>query len=661
MPFSLHAGLAFRRGARTFELIRELPDGNWSYEDSHTRRPGTMPKQKLLKSIWAGDIVLIGHDSAPASKDDQAGALPLVAYDNLKGVKLERFKRKMTYVVAIHQAHLSRGMRRPIERLVAKIAERINDSKAPSSSTVMGWLRAYEGAQHAPQSLVDGNSHRVRTPRLKPEMDRLVNESLRKYYLTRDRFSLRHTLAMIHAQAKPLVAQGKLTEADARISLSTLSRRVSAMDQYRVIEAREGAARARMVTRTAMDGTVARYPLDVVEVDHTPLNWVVICDRTGLPLGRPLLTVMIDAYSGYLLGFYVSFYGAGLSSVSGGVRCALSFKADMVAGLNLEHDWIAEGIPDTVKLDNGLEFHSPVFQRMGWELGSSFTYCRVRTPWLKPHVERFFASLDTLTLTRGRVHKRVANIVNIDPNKDAAIMFTAFVQGLVKYAVDYHPFQVNERKLARPYDLMQDGMLSVPPARFPHDMERLRMVSALSKQLTVHQGGVDLHGLPFGGAELLPMRQAHGKKFKAWVKWDPDDMSQVWVQDPRSEQWVASPCRWGEYANGLSWNQHLLIRKFARQELKSKGAYEYLERARLRLHDHWQESVSWKTSADQKLAARFCGATSARVLGAPSAAAPLVAATPIDAPALPPAEPICDQQVKAYSFVDPDDFEVIDL
>ena len=75
-----------------------------------------------------------------------------------------------------------------------------------------------------------------------------------------------------------------------------------------------------------------------------------------------------------------------------------------------------------------------------------------------------------------------------------------------------------------------------------------------------------------------------------------------------------SPCRWGDYANGLSWNQHLLTRKFARQGVQEQRVVRIPERARLRLHDHRQESVSWKTRADQKLAARFCGATSARLL-----------------------------------------------
>lgn len=654
MPFTLHAGLAFRRGAQTFELTRELADGTWCYENCHTRRPSTVPKHKLLKAIWKGDITLIGHEDSPAPPKEKLPALPLTSYESLKGKQLVEFQRRISYVVSVRQAHLSRGMRRAIERLVAQVAQRLSDPRPPSTSTVMRWLRMFEGAQQAPQALVTGNARRVCVSRLHPEMDRLVTESIRKHYLTPDRHSLRHTLTMVRAQAKPLVTAGKLTEADTKICLSTLSRRVKALDQYRVIEAREGPDRARKATRTTMDGTVAQYPLDVVEVDHTPLNWVVVCDRTGLPLGRPLLTVMIDAYSNYLLGFYVSFYGAGLSSVSGVVRCALAPKADMVAGVNLENEWIAEGIPDTVMLDNGLEFHSPVFQRMGWELGSSFTYCRVRTPWLKPHVERFFGSLDNLTLSRGRVRKRTASALNLDPEKDAAIMFSALVRGLVMYAVDYHPFQVNERKLARPYDLMQDGLLRVPPARFPHELERLRMVSALSRHLTVQPGGVELNGLPFGGSELLPMRKAHGTSFKTWVKWDPDDMSQVWVQDPRSEQWVASPCRWGAYANGLSWNQHLLIRKFARDELKSNGAYEYLERARLRLHEHWQESVSWKTRADRTLAARYSGATSARVLDG-------TAVTPLQPPRTPASEPISAQQIAADRPINPDDFQVIDL
>lgn len=650
MPFTLQTGLAFRRGAQTLELVRQLADGTWSIEDCHTRRPGTITLHKLLDGVWSGKIVLVGQEDNRQPRDGESPSPPLISYDSLKPQHQEDLARKMAYVLAIRQAHLGRGMRRAITKLIGKVSERLGESKAPSASTVMRWARRYETSDGTALALVTANAHRRCERRLHPVMDAVVRDCIGKVYLTSAKNSLRHTLAIIHRQAERLVAAGKLTEADSRISLSTIARRVNELDAYRVIEAREGPARARMECRTSMEGTVAKYPLDVVEVDHTPMNWVVVCDRTGLPLGRPTLTVLIDAYSGYLLGFYVSFYGPGLSSVSGALRCAIRHKADLVAGVTLKHEWLASGIPDWVVLDNGLEFHSPMFQRMGWELGSHFTYCRVRTPWLKPHVERFFASLDTWSLDRGRIHKRVANVLNMDPVKDAAIMFSAFVQGLVMYAVDFHPFQINERKIARPYDLMQEGLALVPPVRFPHDMQRLRMVSALSKQLTVHQGGVELNGLPFGSAELLPMRKAHGECFKTWVKWDPDDMSHLWIQDPKTEAWVTSPCRWTEYANGLSWNQHLQIRKFAREEFKENGAYEYLEKARICLHDHWQDSVSWKTSADRKLAARFSGATSANVLEPPKKPSAETCVTPTS-----------NEDVKKMPPLKPDDFDTIDL
>ena len=58
----------------------------------------------------------------------------------------------------------------------------------------------------------------------------------------------------------------------------------------------------------------------------------------------------------------------------------------------------------------------------------------------------------------------------------------------------------------------------------------------------------------------------------------------------------------------------LLTRNFARKELKTKGAYEDLMNARLRLHDHWMDATSHRTTADAKLAARFSGVTSANVM-----------------------------------------------
>ena len=78
-------------------------------------------------------------------------------------------------------------------------------------------------------------------------------------------------------------------------------------------------------------------------------------------------------------------------------RNTIESKDEMTAGINLTNRWLSHGLADEWLLDNGPEFHAEVFKAMCWELGIDMTYCRVRTPWLKPHVERVFANFQWLT------------------------------------------------------------------------------------------------------------------------------------------------------------------------------------------------------------------------------------------------------------------------
>lgn len=604
-------------------------------------------KGELLKLVWSGRLVIM----EPAARNSKAAA-PLPTSQVLAELKpsaRRELERREAYLDGLRKAHVSKGMRSRIAKVIETVAARIGDAKKPSTSTVMVWARSVEAAGGYVGAMVNRNAFRRSSRRVAAAMEEVIAQCIRREYLTRDQRSLVYVQAVIHREAARLVPSGQLKAEDAKVSMATLSRRIADIDKYRVIEARQGSARARMVCRTTMDGTIAMYPLQRVEVDHTPLNWVVVCDRTGLPLGRPLLTALVDAYSGYILGIYISFYGAGLTSVSGALRCAIRTKEEMTNGLALVHQWLAAGIPDHVLLDNGPEFHSPVFQLMGWELGTSFTYCRVRTPWLKPHVERLFWTIDTITLTKGRVQKRAANVVAADPYKEAAVMFSDFVRGVVAFVVDLYPFLINQRKLARPYDLFAEGIERRPPVHFPKDIDALRQISAISKELTIGPGGLQLHGLPYGGSELIEIRKHFGRPVKTLVKFDPDDMQQVWVRNPATQQWVVSACRWPSYARDLSFNQHLLIRKFAREKLHKSGALEYLESARLQLHEHWMESVVRKTRLDRKLAAVTSGYTSARVLTENEVTTTAQSTAP--AKAAPPAPvPLCAE-----------DFETVDL
>lgn len=656
MKIVLKAGLVLRHGQRTLELVRVLDKGQVQLEDTLTRRPSVISEGKLLGKIWSGEWSVVAGNvavdvSGTAARDGQRDTCLLMDVSSFPESWRRQIEYRLRYIKGLQAAHVSRGQRARVTSALKAVAAAINDKKPPSASAVMAWARRYQTSDCNPVALLNLSVLNRRPRRLHCLVEQVVADTLRTEYFSRSRHSLGHAHDCIKRELKQKVHNGELDERSAVVSLATVARRVGDVDLYHRIASREGDARARMVCRTTMDGAAASYPLQRVEVDHTPLNWVVICDVTGLPLGRAMLTVAADAFSAYILGIYVTFYGPGVTSVTGVLRNAAIPKDSVIEGLGLRHAWLSHGLGDEWVLDNGLEFHSNAFKSMCWTLGIDITYCRVRTPWLKPHVERFFGELDYLTLARGRVHKRVANVFNVDPYRDACITFSDLVKGLTMFVVDVHPFHVNQRKLARPFDLFSEGLQKCPPAAYPGSWDDLRLVSGMSKQLTVGPGGVELAGLPFGGPELLPMRKRYGQTFKALCKWDPDEISSIYVQAPRDPKWwVQSPCRWEEYAAGLSWNQHRLIRKFARQELAAKDAEAVLWESRMRLHDHWQDATRRKTSADAVLAGRYAGLTSSRVLQGGSLAAP---APRSSAPAVvisQPAEPLVIPEFDAFEL-----------
>ena len=615
MQFALQTGLTLRAGQRTLELTRELPDGEYQLEDVITRRASVVTVSQLIRRIYSQEyqVVLGGAPEGQAANRKVVSVLDL---SSLKAHERFELERRLDYVKSMYREGISKGQRKKIEAAIAKLARSRNET-CPSPTTVMLWMRRYEGSGQSAMALVDKHRIRKKVKRLTSTVEQVIWTVLKKHFLTLAKNSMQFTYDQLKTALKREVASGGLTQEQATVSYPTLVRRVKDIDLYARVSAREGVARARIFCRTAFPDGVASYPYQKVEIDHTPLNWVVICDRTGLPLGRPILTVVIDAYSGYILGFYLSFYGPGLTSVCGVIRNSILPKTDLLQGLNLQHDWLSMGLGDEWVIDNGLEFHSFGFKTMAMALGVDLSYCRVRTPWLKPHVERFFSTLNTLTLMKGRVSKTVANVARIDPYKDASITFSDLVRGLLMFVVDVYPHQPNWRKMAMPYELFAEGIQRCPPAMFPGSMEQLTLAAGMAKNLTLNHGGLQFHGLPYGSYAFKDIVKKFGPKQKLLCKLDPDDIFTMKVLDPDGVSWHDAVCRWPDYARGLSFNQHQLIRKFAKADLNSTDRQEGLLASRQRLHEHWLEAGNRRGRADALLAGRYADMTSHKVLTAP--------------------------------------------
>ncbi len=59
----------------------------------------------------------------------------------------------------------------------------------------------------------------------------------------------------------------------------------------------------------------ARHPLDLVQIDHTPVDLVLVDPLDREPIGRPWLTVAIDVFSRCIAGFHVTLEAPSATSV----------------------------------------------------------------------------------------------------------------------------------------------------------------------------------------------------------------------------------------------------------------------------------------------------------------------------------------------------------
>lgn len=125
-------------------------------------------------------------------------------------------------------------------------------------------------------------------------------------------------------------------------------------------------------------------------VDSTVAD-VFLINTAGEIIGRPNITVCVDAYSAYCMGYFLSWEG-GIYSVQGLMRSIVSDKVQVCRDLGIEigeTQWDSNQMPAVLVTDNGREYAGTVLEQVA-ELGISVTNLPPYRPDLEGAVEQFF-------------------------------------------------------------------------------------------------------------------------------------------------------------------------------------------------------------------------------------------------------------------------------
>jgi putative transposase len=165
---------------------------------------------------------------------------------------------------------------------------------------------------------------------------------------------------------------------------------------------------------------VVAHPLDVVQIDHTPMDIVVVDDLYRQPLGKPYLTLAIDVATRCILGFVISFVPPGAGTVSLCLTTIVASKADWLRQLGVAGDWPMSGLPKSLHLDGAAEFKSKALKRGCSQYGIELTY-RER-PHHGGHIERLIGTkMSMLKALPGATGGTPKARRSYDPDKHAAM------------------------------------------------------------------------------------------------------------------------------------------------------------------------------------------------------------------------------------------------
>lgn len=610
---SFCVGQRFQLKDQVHRVFRDLGGGLIAVEELATGSIKERTIAELLNAWKAGDLVL---GDRPTSSDESAlhQAIERAHEDAFRqsytAEQQDRARAKLVYVERLEKLPRSVNVMTPaIEEIWAdkslwkKVCAFL---KAPHFTTVVKWIRGYQRAGRDVRALVDRHHDKGNDgDRLDPIVVTMVDDLIETRYLTQERPPLK----AIHKDLKGLVALRNTTRLTAdRLAVPSygyLKRRIGDLAPYDVCRARYGQRVAELKFRVSGRGVLALHPLARACMDHTRMDVFVVDERTRLPLGRPWLTIVIDEYSRYVLGYYLSFEEPSSVSMTRALRHALSPKDPSP---DIKAQWDAWGVMETLAVDNGMEFHGRALEAGAGRFGISLQFCPRRKPWFKGKVERLFGTLNMGLLVdmKGKTFSSVVLKGDYDPAKHAVMTLETLRRVVHMWIVDVYHQEVHKGLGMTPEEAWRDGVARIDRYLPPSSIAVEAAFSTANKRRLTHKG-IEFDLLLYNCRELGAIRELHGSEIEVEVRTYDDDLGSIVVVAPDGKTLIKVPVLESEYANGLTRWQHKVCKRFQRRMQEDEAREISLLEARNRIRALIEQDMKLGSRKTRNQQQRFLG------------------------------------------------------
>jgi len=478
-------------------------------------------------------------------------------------------------------------------------------TRHPSWHTVKKWVALYDAGEGDIRALIPNFRKRGRNSffsALTPAQRDLIGNVMDGY---KENFlptikTIHKALEVKHEEARRTLpyALGWKTP-----SLATVRRWIESADRLTLLERRYTKEEAKRQLKLQLPGYEAFDRLDMVEIDHTEVD-IMVVDKRGANLGRPTLTIAIDAYTRMIVGHYIGFEPPSAYSVMMCLRDMLLPKTYLQTKYGLKVHWNAFGRPLVVLVDNAAEFKGNDFKQVSGLLNINIRIQPVGKPWFKGRVESFMNKIRLSRAVRAPGatididHRRKTGY---DPENEARIELDEFRVAFLEWMLLEHAYEFHEEILDTPAKRWADAV-ALRPVRLC-DPDEIDTILGHHDSATLTNKGLLYENLYYQCQELQDLLFSRGKHVLSFVS-NPGNMGSIMVTLPGGNA-VRAYCTESGYASEVTLWQHQRIRAEARRKSEEWVKGQDLHTAYLDMIKRSEEFI--RRGKNVKAAARNLG------------------------------------------------------
>jgi len=491
-----------------------------------------------------------------------------------------------------------------------KEVEIVAKKNKKSPTTIYKWINIYEQTKEI-SSLISNTSKRGKKgSRLDNTVEHIVNQVLEDLYLNKQKYGFRKIYSKISRECKKLNLPAPHE--------NTIRNRIESINPKVAIKARDGyKASQKQFNNFEGEFPEGNYPLEVLQIDHTPLDIIVVDKMHRKPLGRPYLTLAIDVYSRMIAGFYISLQAPGYFNVSQCLLSSFMQKNNFLHKQEVTGDWNIYGLPRIIHVDNGADLVSSDMQRVCDEYGITLMKRPVARPQFGAHVERVLGTLNKeVHNLDGTTHSNIFDKVVYDSEKNATYTIEELTKWITHYIVNiyhktYHhgigmtPTEKYTLGIFGDDDNAGTGVL--PSIIDNFDDIKVSLLPTYFR--TVQKNGIAIDGITYYSDVLrhwIGVKDDSKNKIKHKIKRDPLNIQKIYFYDPEIKEYFEVPYR-KMYAPVMTlWDLYAVKRYLKEKKISNYSeedlfeAYEILEKMEKEVaHTHKKQKL--RKSKPQKI------------------------------------------------------------